>query len=159
MSTLWVESNFYSQWCYENFIQFRSMKRAWDVRDQLEGLMNRIEVEVVSSQGDSVPIRKAVTAGYFYHTARLSKGDYKTVKRQRTVYIHPSSSLFKEHPRWLIYHELVFTTKEFMRQVIEIESGWLLEVAPHCYKSEEIEDSSSKTMPRKQGKTKEELGW
>uniref|UniRef100_A0AAX7VLY5 RNA helicase n=1 Tax=Astatotilapia calliptera TaxID=8154 RepID=A0AAX7VLY5_ASTCA len=132
--------------------------RARDVRDQLEGLMDRIEVEVVSCQGDSVPVRKAVTAGYFYHTARLSKGGYKTVKHQQTVYVHPNSSLFEEQPRWLIYHELVFTTKEFMRQVIEIESGWLLEVAPHYYKSKELEDSSSKKMPRKQGKTKEELG-
>uniref|UniRef100_A0A8D3BPW7 Pre-mRNA-splicing factor ATP-dependent RNA helicase DHX16 n=1 Tax=Scophthalmus maximus TaxID=52904 RepID=A0A8D3BPW7_SCOMX len=156
--TQWVESGFSTQWCYENFIQFRSMRRARDVRDQLEGLMERIEVEVVSSQEDSVPIRKAVTAGYFYHTARLSKGGYKTVKHQQTVYTHPNSSLFEEQPRWLIYHELVFTTKEFMRQVIEIDSGWLLEVAPHYYKSKELEDSSSKKMPRKQGKTKEELG-
>uniref|UniRef100_A0AAX7VND8 RNA helicase n=1 Tax=Astatotilapia calliptera TaxID=8154 RepID=A0AAX7VND8_ASTCA len=154
----WVESGYSTQWCYENFIQFRSMRRARDVRDQLEGLMDRIEVEVVSCQGDSVPVRKAVTAGYFYHTARLSKGGYKTVKHQQTVYVHPNSSLFEEQPRWLIYHELVFTTKEFMRQVIEIESGWLLEVAPHYYKSKELEDSSSKKMPRKQGKTKEELG-
>ncbi|MEQ2300859.1 putative pre-mRNA-splicing factor ATP-dependent RNA helicase dhx16 [Ameca splendens] len=109
----------------------------------------------------SVKIMKqkmAVTAGYFYHTARLSKGGYKTVKHQQTVYVHPNSSLFEEQPRWLIYHELVFTTKEFMRQVIEIDSGWLLEVAPHYYKSKELEDSSSKKMPRKQGKTREELG-
>lgn len=154
----WVESGFSTQWCYENFIQFRSMRRARDVRDQLEGLMDRIEVEVVSTKEDSVPIRKAITAGYFYHTARLSKGGYKTVKHQQTVYVHPNSSLFEEQPRWLIYHELVFTTKEFMRQVIEIDSGWLLEVAPHYYKSKELEDSSSKKMPRKQGKTKDELG-
>uniref|UniRef100_A0A3Q3FH54 Pre-mRNA-splicing factor ATP-dependent RNA helicase DHX16 n=1 Tax=Kryptolebias marmoratus TaxID=37003 RepID=A0A3Q3FH54_KRYMA len=156
--TQWVESGFSTQWCYENFIQFRSMRRARDVRDQLEGLMDRIEVEVLSCQEDNVPIRKAVTAGYFYHTGRLSKGGYKTVKHQQTVYVHPNSSLFEEQPRWLIYHELVFTTKEFMRQVIEIDSSWLLEVAPHYYKSKELEDSSSKKMPRKQGKTKEELG-
>ncbi|XP_060937300.1 pre-mRNA-splicing factor ATP-dependent RNA helicase DHX16 [Limanda limanda] len=156
--TQWMESGFSTQWCYENFIQFRSMRRARDVREQLEGLMDRIEVEVVSSPEDSVPIRKAVTAGYFYHTSRLSKGGYKTVKHQQTVYTHPNSSLFEELPRWLIYHELVFTTKEFMRQVIEIDSAWLLEVAPHYYKSKELEDSSSKKMPRKQGKAKEELG-
>uniref|UniRef100_A0A8C7S8T5 RNA helicase n=1 Tax=Oncorhynchus mykiss TaxID=8022 RepID=A0A8C7S8T5_ONCMY len=153
--TQWLESGYSTQWCYENFIQFRSMKRARDVR---EGLMDRIEVEVCSSGGDIVPIRKAVTAGYFYHTARLSKGGYKTVKHQQTVYVHPNSSLFEEQPRWLIYHELVFTTKEFMRQVIEIDSSWLLEVAPHYYKNKELEDSSSKKMPRKQGKAKEELG-
>ncbi|CAN9501670.1 unnamed protein product [Ophioblennius macclurei] len=154
----WVESGFSTQWCYENFIQFRSMRRARDVRDQLEGLMERIEVEVVSCEGDNMPIRKAVTAGYFYHTARLSKGGYKTVKQQQTVFIHPNSSLFEELPRWIIYHELVFTTKEFMRQVVEVDSSWLLEVAPHYYKSKELEDSSSKKMPRKQGKSKEELG-
>ncbi|MED6272100.1 putative pre-mRNA-splicing factor ATP-dependent RNA helicase dhx16, partial [Characodon lateralis] len=56
--TQWVESDYSTQWCYENFIQFRSMRRARDVRDQLEGLMERIEVEVVSCDGDSIPIRK-----------------------------------------------------------------------------------------------------
>uniref|UniRef100_A0A8C1KS85 RNA helicase n=1 Tax=Cyprinus carpio TaxID=7962 RepID=A0A8C1KS85_CYPCA len=110
--TQWVESGYSTQWCFENFIQFRSMKRARDVRDQLEGLMDRIEVELCSCNGES-----AVTAGYFYNTARLSKGGYKTVKHQQTVYVHPNSSLFEEQPRWMIYHELVFTTKEFMRQV------------------------------------------
>ncbi|XP_058866914.1 RING finger protein 225-like isoform X1 [Acipenser ruthenus] len=44
------------------------------------------------------------------------KSGYRTVKHQQTVYVHPNSSLFEEQPRWIIYHELVFTTKEFMRQ-------------------------------------------
>lgn len=38
------------------------MRRARDVRDQLEGLMERIEVEVVSCQGENVPIRKVSAA-------------------------------------------------------------------------------------------------
>ena len=65
------------------------------------------------------PVFQAVTAGFFYHTARLTKtgGTYKTVKHQQTVHTHPNSCLFEDRPRWLIYHELVFTTKEFMRQV------------------------------------------
>ena len=29
----------------------------------------------------------------------------------------------------VIYHELVMTTKEFMRSVVEIKPEWLLEVA------------------------------
>ena len=45
------------------------------------------------------------------------------------------SSLFKETPRWVIYHELVFTTKEYMREIIEINPEWLMEVAPHYYKN------------------------
>uniref|UniRef100_A0A452SQB2 RNA helicase n=1 Tax=Ursus americanus TaxID=9643 RepID=A0A452SQB2_URSAM len=156
--TQWAESGYSSQWCYENFVQFRSMRRARDVREQLEGLLERVEVGLSSCQGDYIRVRKAITAGYFYHTARLTRSGYRTVKQQQTVFIHPNSSLFEEQPRWLLYHELVLTTKEFMRQVLEIESSWLLEVAPHYYKAKELEDPHSKKMPKKIGKTREELG-
>lgn len=54
----WVECGYSMQWCYENFIQFRSMRRARDVREQLEGLMERIEVDITSSEGDYIPVRK-----------------------------------------------------------------------------------------------------
>ncbi|KAG1698522.1 Pre-mRNA-splicing factor ATP-dependent RNA helicase DHX16 [Nymphon striatum] len=155
----WHETSFSTQWCFENFIQHRSMKRARDVREQLEGLMDRVEIALISNPGETVNIRKAVTSGYFYHTARLSKsGQYKSVKHQQTVMIHPNSSMFEELPRYVIYHELVFTTKEYMRQTVEIESSWLLEVAPHYYKSKELDDPSTKKMPKNMGKAKEELG-
>ena len=65
----------------------------------------------------------------FVVSRRLSKGaGYKTVKHNQTVLIHPNSCMFDQLPRWLIYHELVFTTKEYMRQVIQIDNAWLLEV-------------------------------
>lgn len=101
---------------------------------------------------------QAITAGFFYHTAKLGKGgQYKTVKHHQTVMIHPNSAVFEDHPRWLVYHELVFTTKEFMRQVIEIENSWLLEVAPHYYKAKDLEDGKSKKMPKVVGKSKADL--
>lgn len=154
----WEETAFSTQWCYENFIQHRSMKRARDIRDQLEGLMERVEIEISTNPGDSVAIRKAITAGFFYHTARLDKGgNYKTVKYHQTVLVHPNSSMFEDRPKWLIYHELVFTTKEFMRQVIEIDNSWLLEVAPHYYKQKELEDTSKRKMPKGAGKSREEM--
>lgn len=88
------------------------MRRARDVREQLVGLIERVEIDMVSGNDDIVSIGKAVAAGYFYNTARLSKtGGYKTVKHNQTVLIHPSSAMFEDLPRWLIYHELVFTTK------------------------------------------------
>uniref|UniRef100_A0A1A9W044 RNA helicase n=1 Tax=Glossina brevipalpis TaxID=37001 RepID=A0A1A9W044_9MUSC len=149
----WVDTDYSTQWCYENFIQYRSMKRARDVREQLVGLMQRVEIDMVSCQSETIDIRKAITAGYFYHVARLSKGgNYKTIKHNQTVMIHPNSSLFEELPRWVLYHELVFTSKEYMRQVIEIDSKWLLEVAPHYYKAKELEDSINKKMPKGAGR-------
>lgn len=155
----WADTDFSTQWCYENYIQYRSMKRARDVREQLIGLMQRVEMDLVSNPTDTIAIRKSITAGYFYHIARLSKGgNYKTVKHNQTVMIHPNSALFEDLPRWVVYYELVFTTKEYMRQVTEIESKWLLEVAPHYYKQKELEDSTNMKMPKVIGKTRAELG-
>lgn len=58
----WAETDYSTQWCYENFIQHRSMKRARDVREQLEGLMERVEIEISSNPNDSVPMRKVIAS-------------------------------------------------------------------------------------------------
>ena len=155
--TNWADTDHSIQWCFENFIQHRSMKRARDVRDQLAGLMDRVEITLESSGGDSVKIRKAITSGFFYNTARLAgkTGTYKTTKHQQTVHVHPNSCLFEQESpsKCVLYHELVFTTKEFMRTVSVVEAGWLLEVAPHYYQPKDLEDGSAKKMPKTFGRS------
>ncbi|CAL8079655.1 unnamed protein product [Calicophoron daubneyi] len=152
----WSEADFSSHWCYEHFIQYRTMKRARDIRDQFVGLLERVEIGLKSNPADHVNIRKAITAGFFYHTARFTGNGYKTVKQKQTIHPHPNSCLAEALPKWVIYHELVFTTKEFMRQIIEIEPKWLLEVAPHYYKEKEIE-IGAQTASRNKGKSLAEL--
>lgn len=39
------------------------MKRARDIRDQLEGLLERVEIEVSSNLNDLDTIKKAITSG------------------------------------------------------------------------------------------------
>ena len=58
----WAETDFSTQWCYENFCQVRTMKRARDVRDQLTGLLERTEIELKSDAGNLDNIRKCITA-------------------------------------------------------------------------------------------------
>ena len=145
----WAEANYSSQWCFENFVQVKSMKRARDIRDQILGLMERCEVELRSNIGDLDGIRKAITSGFFYHTASLQKnGAYKTVKAPQTVHIHPSSGLFEVMPRWVVYHELALTTKPLMRTVSAVKPEWLLDLAPHYYTKEEIDDKSARKLPK-----------
>lgn len=154
----WKETNFSTQWCYENYIQVRSMKRARDIRDQLAGLLERVEIELTSNPGDLDAIKKAITSGFFHHTARLQKGGaYRTIKNPLSVHIHPSSGLAQQLPRWVIFHELVLTTKEYMRQVTELKPEWLVEIAPHYYQLKDVEDSGSKKMPRGVGRAAENL--
>eukprot|EP00894_Picocystis_sp_ML_P000616 jgi/Pico_ML_1/51133/g2216.t1 len=149
----WAETNYSTQWCFENFVQFRSMKRARDIRDQIVSLMERVEIEMTSNPLELENISKAITAGYFYHTAKLQKtGSYRTIKNPQTVYIHPSSGLAKTPPKWVVYFELVETSKEYMRQVIEIKPDWLFEIAPHFYKRKELDDRPSERMPIQRGR-------
>ncbi|KAM0833501.1 hypothetical protein ACQ4PT_064227 [Festuca glaucescens] len=149
----WKETDFSTQWCYENYIQVRSMKRARDIRDQLEGLLERVEIEICSNASDLDAIKKAITSGFFHHSARLQKnGSYRTVKNPQTVFVHPSSGLAQLLPRWVIYHELVLTTKEYMRQVTELKPEWLVEIAPHYYQLKDVDDTGSKKLPKGQGR-------
>ena len=154
----WAASDFSTQWCYESFVQVRTMKRARDIRDQLLGLLERTEVELKSAPGEVDLLKRCITAGFFYHTAKLQKnGAYRTVKNPQTVFIHPSSGLAKELPRWIVYYELVFTTKEFCRNVIEIKPKWLAELAPHYFKAAELKADEAK-MPRGVGRAPDPKG-
>ncbi len=150
----WRDSGFSTQWCFENFVQARTIRRARDVRDQLDGLMERVEIESMSAgSGNITPVLKALTAGFFYHACKLQRnGTFRTIKNPHTVQIHPSSSLSRTDnpPRWVVYHELVLTSKEFMRQVFAIEGMWLYEVAPHVYDEKDLVDTSKRKLPRMQ---------
>jgi hypothetical protein len=68
----WAETNYSQQFCYEQFLQYKSLSRARDIRDQLAGLCERVEVVIQSNpnSNDITPIQKALTAGYFYNTVR-----------------------------------------------------------------------------------------
>ncbi|TEY35487.1 hypothetical protein BOTCAL_0588g00030 [Botryotinia calthae] len=147
----WVDNDFSTIWAKENFLQQRSLTRARDVRDQLAKLCERVEVTIASCGASNMePIQKAITAGFFANAARLQRdGDsYRTVKRNTTVYIHPSSVLMANDPpiKLVVYHELVQTTKEYMRSCIPIKANWLYELAPHYHKKKEIEDMGEKKL-------------
>ncbi|KAH6818318.1 ATP-dependent RNA helicase [Perilla frutescens var. frutescens] len=131
----WKAKNFSGPWCFENFVQSRSLRRAQDVRKQLLSIMDKYKLDVVSAGKNFSKIRKAIAAGFFFHGARKDPQEgYRTLVENQPVYIHPSSALFQRQPDWVIYHELVMTTKEYMREVTVIDPKWLVELAPRFFK-------------------------
>ena len=70
----WAETNYSQQFCYEQFLQFKSLSRARDIRDQLAGLCERVEVVIQSNpnSNDITAVQKAITSGYFYNTVCFS---------------------------------------------------------------------------------------
>mmetsp|Transcript_57831 Transcript_57831/g.152186 ORF Transcript_57831/g.152186 Transcript_57831/m.152186 type:complete len:1158 (+) Transcript_57831:156-3629(+) len=130
----WAHNRFSNPWCYENFIQARALRRSQDVRKQMITLMDRYKFEIVSCGNDYNRIRKCIVAGYFSNACRRDPQEgYRTLTEHQQVYIHPSSALYQRNPEWLIYHELVLTTKEYLRECCTLEPQWLPELAPNLF--------------------------
>jgi ATP-dependent RNA helicase DHX8/PRP22 len=131
----WKTSGYSSPWCFENFIQARSMKRALDVRKQLVQIMGRHRHALTSCGRNTQKVRQALCSGYFRNSARKDPQEgYKTLIEGTPVYLHPSSALFGKQAEWVIYHTLVLTTKEYMQNTTTIEPKWLVEAAPTFFK-------------------------
>jgi HrpA-like RNA helicase len=125
------------QWCYDNFINYRSCKSADNVRQQLSRIMDRFNLARTSTDFSSrdyyVNIRKALISGFFMQVAHLERsGHYLTIKDNQTVQLHPSTCL-DHKPQWVLYNEFVLTTKNYIRTVTDIKPQWLLQIAPQYY--------------------------
>lgn len=131
----WKAAKFSNPWCYENFVQARSMRRAQDVRKQLVTIMDRYKLDLVSCGRNWKKVQMAICSGFFFHAARKDPQEgYKTLVEQQPVNIHPGSALFQQQPDWVVYHELVLTTKEYMRECTAVDPKWLVELAPRFFK-------------------------
>jgi ATP-dependent RNA helicase DHX8/PRP22 len=134
----WKRNYRSSGWCHENFIQLRSLKRADEVRKQLLTLLHRFHHELSSCRGNYTSVRKAIVSGYFMNASKKDSSEqqqgYKSLVEGTPVYMHPSSALFNRQPEYCVYHQLVRTSKEYMREVIAVDPKWLVELAPRFYK-------------------------
>ena len=59
----WKASNYSKPWCYENFVQDRSLRRAQDVRKQLLTIMDRYKLDLVSAGKNFNKIRQVRCVG------------------------------------------------------------------------------------------------
>ncbi len=131
----WKKSRFSNSWCFENYIQARSIRRSLDIRKQLVGILNRYNMPIESCGRKLSLVQMAIASGFFMHTAKRDPQEgYRTVIEGHPVNIHPGSSLFHRNSEWVLYHELVMTTKEYMRNVMRVDPKWLLQVAPNFFK-------------------------
>jgi len=136
--------------CYENYVNPRSMKSAESVREQLKGIMERLEIQMKSSDfhdKEYYPnIRKCLVSGYFMQVAHLEKsGHYLTIKDNQVVALHPSTCLTHK-PEWVLYNEFVLTSKNFVRTVTQVRGDWLIELASAYYDIKDFPKSEARTQ-------------
>jgi pre-mRNA-splicing factor ATP-dependent RNA helicase DHX15/PRP43 len=117
------------RWCHEHFLSYRHLSSADNVRNQLKRIMETHDIELVSTPFEHkeyyTNIRRALLAGFFMQVALRDGRSYHTVKDHQIVVPHPSTALKTDYD-WVLYHEFVLTTKNFIRTVTGIRPEWLL---------------------------------
>lgn len=68
-------------------------------------------------------------------TIPTTRGNYKTKLGGNIVSIHPTSFMFGRNPapKCVVYTDLLYTSKMYIRGVTQIREEWLADVAPHIF--------------------------
>lgn len=144
------------KWCRDNFLSYRSLTSAKNVRNQLQRLMQKYDLQLISQYNQVSEfeywenVKKALVAGFFMQVAKKKLGNkgYLTVKDNQDVLIHPSTVLSKEG-EWLIYNEFVLTSKNYIRTVTVVKPEWLVEIAPKYYNLDHFAKGDVKLSPER----------
>jgi pre-mRNA-splicing factor ATP-dependent RNA helicase DHX15/PRP43 len=138
------------QWCHDHFLSLRSLQSADNVRLQLKRIMEREELELMSTPFEDKKyyenIRRALVSGFFMQVAKREANGktYTTVKDNQTVLLHPSTVLGGES-EWVIYNEFVLTSKNYIRTLTGIRGEWLLDISPAYYQLDSFPKGEMKT--------------
>ncbi|KAF2077570.1 hypothetical protein CYY_001111 [Polysphondylium violaceum] len=144
-------------WCYDNFLNHRSIKQADSVRSQLARIMTKFKLPLLSGDINSRAyynsIKKCLVAGFFMQVAKCEKkNQYFTLGDEQSVIFHPSTGLSRK-PEWVIYNEFVLTNQQYIRTLTEVKFEWLVEACPDYFnqggfpkKSKDAIDRSKRLM-------------
>ncbi|XP_006457150.1 hypothetical protein AGABI2DRAFT_79146 [Agaricus bisporus var. bisporus H97] len=135
-------------WAWSNYVSARALAQAENVRQQLQRIMERLDIDLVTTNDEVklfTNVRKALVCGFFMQVAHKEgeKGSYFTVKDNQLVGLHPSCGL-KTQPEWVIFNEFVLTTRPYIRTVTEVRPEWLFENARLYFDLESFPDGETK---------------
>ncbi|KAL7241213.1 hypothetical protein ACSBR2_006769 [Camellia fascicularis] len=174
---LWDQTDYDVDWCKDNNLQVRGMKFVRDVRKQLSQIMQKIakgSLDVRTnerrkeSQEDYRNLRKSLSVGYANQLAErmIRHNGYRTLGfKPQLVQVHPSSVLRTDEegmlPNYVVYHELISTSRPFMRNVCAVEMPWVMPILKKLEKlnisklsggsgqSEEQTEGDKSSLPKK----------
>ena len=152
----WKANGYSNQWSNDHFIHAKAMRKVREVRAQLKEIIDQQKMPLKSAGNDWDVIRKCICAAYFHHAAMLKGiGEYVNLRNGMPCHLHPTSALFGMGftPDYVVYHELVMTSREYMQSVTAVEGEWLAELGPMFYSVKE----SSKSRKEKRQATKVKL--
>ncbi|XP_061819111.1 ATP-dependent RNA helicase DHX33 [Nerophis lumbriciformis] len=122
------------EWCRENFVNSRNMSLVKEVRAQLREICLKLNLKLESCGADTGKIRQCIAHGMFINAAELQPdGSYLALDTRQPVAIHPSSVLFQAKPAYVVFNELLHTSRCYMRDLCLVDADWLLHAAPQYF--------------------------
>lgn len=130
-----VKAGYTKHFCNQNYLHFKRLKRAVEMKKQMLKMLKRFDVPLESCKGNLEPILKCISAGFFPNAVYLHhSGYYRTVRGDLTVYPHPTSVLYTlPQPQYLLFTEIIHTSQLYIRDLTVVKPEWLEELAPHFY--------------------------
>ncbi|XP_065890829.1 probable ATP-dependent RNA helicase DHX37 isoform X2 [Dysidea avara] len=152
-----------SKFCKTHGLRFKAMKEIRKLRSQLTNSVNANFPDIEEyldpkmtppSQIQAKLLRQIVLTGMGDHVARkihtrnMSPADQRKFKTayqcmlcESPVYMHPSSVLIRSLPQFVIFQEIVETSKLFMRDITAVIPEWLAVCVPNmCTFSKPLND-------------------
>ena len=154
-----VRSGKSRSWAEDNFLDYRTLMRAVDIRVQFVDRMRSAKLRLRSSgqqrRGDQQPnhdvlgdtqdwisggtiagisdsVRQCLAFGYITQVAKRTKWtEYESLASAVNCFIAPTSAVLDSPtmPEYVVYHEFLLTSKEYMRVVTVVEPEWIVEAA------------------------------
>lgn len=121
-------------WCRENFVNSRNMSLVKDVQSQLKEICLKLNLKLESCGANTESVRRCLAHGMFVNAAELQPdGTYLALDTHQPVAIHPSSVLFQAKPAYVVFNELLHTSRCYMRDLCLVDADWLLDAAPEYF--------------------------
>ncbi|GAA6218429.1 putative ATP-dependent RNA helicase DHX33 [Lates japonicus] len=122
------------EWCRENFVNSRNMGLVKEVQAQLKEICLKLNLKLESCGADTGNVRRCLAHGMFVNAAELQPdGSYLALDTHQSVAIHPSSVLFQAKPAYVVFNELLHTSRCYMRDLCLVDADWLLDAAPEYF--------------------------
>ena len=136
----WVSNGCKDGWCVKHFLHPKALRRAQEIRQQITDIMTSNKMELVSCGYDLDVVRECICSGFYHQAAkRRGLGEYVNLRTSVTMSLHPTSALYNsgDPPDYVVYHELILTSKEYMSCVTAVDAHWLADLGGVFYSVKE----------------------
>lgn len=136
----WAANGCKDRWCVQHFLHPKALRRAQEIRNQIADIMKSSKMPLVSCGYDLDIVRECICSGYYHQAAkRRGLGEYVNLRTSVAIQLHPTSALYNsgDPPDYVVYHELILTSKEYMSCVTAVDAHWLADLGGVFYSVKE----------------------